>query len=206
MRQSPAGSAAARRRGAEPARASVGRRRRLPSAARLRGTRGIRESEMQGVRSNGDETDDELKERLRFEVELEFVQCLSNPRYLNYLAQRLTLEEPSFLAYLEYLRYWKQPQYAKFIQYPRECGASSQAPARPRCLVAVRADPRACAQTVSTFSSCCSIRHSASNSKTSSLQSTCTSSNSTTGSTSTQPRPLRTPSSQGRSHHNSRWE
>ncbi len=75
---------------------------------------------MQGARSNGDETDDELKERLRFEVELEFVQCLSNPRYLNYLAQRLTLEEPSFLAYLEYLRYWKQPQYAKFIQYPRE--------------------------------------------------------------------------------------
>jgi mediator of RNA polymerase II transcription subunit 31 len=88
----------------------------------------------------GDETDEELKERLRFEVELEFVQCLSNPRYLNYLAQRLTLEEPSFLAYLEYLQYWKQPQYAKFIQYPRKLDVSSHA-ASPG-FVAYRADPQ----------------------------------------------------------------
>ncbi|GBG23904.1 Mediator of RNA polymerase II transcription subunit 31 [Hondaea fermentalgiana] len=58
------------------------------------------------------------KERLRFEVELEFVQCLANPGYLMHLAQTLVLEDENFLAYLEYLRYWKEPEYAKFIIYP----------------------------------------------------------------------------------------
>ena len=67
------------------------------------------------------ETEDEFKERIRFQVELEFIQCLSNPRYLNYLAQRLTLEDESFLAYLDYLQYWKKPEYSKFILYPRKC-------------------------------------------------------------------------------------
>ena len=33
-------------------------------------------------------TDYEEKERLRFQIELEFVQCLANPNYLNFLAQR----------------------------------------------------------------------------------------------------------------------
>ena len=33
-------------------------------------------------------TDFEEKERLRFQIELEFVQCLANPNYLNFLAQR----------------------------------------------------------------------------------------------------------------------
>ncbi|KAL1919393.1 uncharacterized protein VTP21DRAFT_2086 [Calcarisporiella thermophila] len=62
------------------------------------------------------ETDEE-KQR-RFEIELEFVQCLSNPWYLNYLAQLEYLKDPAFINYLEYLQYWKRPEYAKFIIYP----------------------------------------------------------------------------------------
>mmetsp|Transcript_34104 Transcript_34104/g.54589 ORF Transcript_34104/g.54589 Transcript_34104/m.54589 type:complete len:140 (+) Transcript_34104:215-634(+) len=60
----------------------------------------------------------EDKERVRFEQELEFIQCLSNPRYLNHLAQQLVLEDEAFISYLEYLQYWKRPEYAKFVLYP----------------------------------------------------------------------------------------
>lgn len=62
------------------------------------------------------ESDDQL--RLRFQVELEFVQCLANPNYLNFLAQREHLKEPSFINYLRYLLYWKEPEYARFLKYP----------------------------------------------------------------------------------------
>lgn len=61
---------------------------------------------------------DDAKERLRFEMELEFVECLANPKYLNHLAQTLMLEDKRLLAYLDYLQYWKTPKYAKFITYP----------------------------------------------------------------------------------------
>ncbi|OWA54129.1 putative Mediator of RNA polymerase II transcription subunit 31 [Hypsibius exemplaris] len=44
-----------------------------------------------------------------FQVELEFVQCLANPHYLNFLAQHGYLKEKSFINYLKYLQYWKQP-------------------------------------------------------------------------------------------------
>ncbi|KAJ4361792.1 hypothetical protein N0V83_010733 [Neocucurbitaria cava] len=54
----------------------------------------------------------------RFELELEFVQCLANPVYLNYLAQQKTLDKPEFVAYLSYLQYFKQPKYAKFLHHP----------------------------------------------------------------------------------------
>ncbi|CAA9958788.1 SOH1 Rad5p-binding protein [Pyrenophora teres f. maculata] len=54
----------------------------------------------------------------RFELELEFVQCLANPVYLNYLAQQKTLDKPDFVAYLGYLQYFKQPRYAKFLHHP----------------------------------------------------------------------------------------
>jgi len=60
----------------------------------------------------------EDKERVRFEMELEFIQCLANPKYLNFLAQSLYLEDEAFVNYLKYLLYWKQPEYAKFIIYP----------------------------------------------------------------------------------------
>ena len=55
---------------------------------------------------------------MRFQTELEFVQCLGNPNYLNFLAQRNYFKDPTFINYLNYLLYWKEPQYVKFIKYP----------------------------------------------------------------------------------------
>merc|ERR1712136_535877 len=45
----------------------------------------------------------EDQQRLRFQVELEFVQSFANPNYLNFLAQR---------------GYFKDPNYAKYLKYP----------------------------------------------------------------------------------------
>ncbi|XP_062509196.1 mediator of RNA polymerase II transcription subunit 31-like isoform X2 [Corticium candelabrum] len=57
-------------------------------------------------------------ERERFEVELEFVQSLANPYYLNFLAQHGYFKDKSFVNYLRYLQYWKHPKYARFLKYP----------------------------------------------------------------------------------------
>ncbi|RYP48155.1 hypothetical protein DL769_011238 [Monosporascus sp. CRB-8-3] len=54
----------------------------------------------------------------RFELELEFVQALANPYYLNHLASQKLLNEPAFVAYLDYLQYWKRPPYLKYLTYP----------------------------------------------------------------------------------------
>ncbi|CAG5122620.1 unnamed protein product [Candidula unifasciata] len=61
----------------------------------------------------------EEQQRTRFQVELEFVQCLANPNYLNFLAQRGILKDPNFVNYLKYLQYWKEAKYAKFLKYPQ---------------------------------------------------------------------------------------
>lgn len=55
--------------------------------------------------------------RARFELELEFVQSLANPFYLQSLAQQNILDQPAFVNFLEYLLYWKEKDYARFIQY-----------------------------------------------------------------------------------------
>ncbi|XP_055638496.1 mediator of RNA polymerase II transcription subunit 31 isoform X2 [Toxorhynchites rutilus septentrionalis] len=62
------------------------------------------------------ETEDAQK--LRFQVELEFVQCLANPNYLHFLAQRGFFKDNAFINYLKYLLYWKEPEYAKYLKYP----------------------------------------------------------------------------------------
>ncbi|KAF5531352.1 SOH1 [Fusarium mexicanum] len=54
----------------------------------------------------------------RFEVELEFVQSLANPAYLNHLASQKLLSQPAFVAYLAYLQYWSKPPYLKYLTYP----------------------------------------------------------------------------------------
>ncbi|EGS23024.1 uncharacterized protein CTHT_0015060 [Thermochaetoides thermophila DSM 1495] len=54
----------------------------------------------------------------RFELELEFVQALSNPEYVNWLASRKYLMNPAFVAYLDYLQYWSRPPYLKYLTYP----------------------------------------------------------------------------------------
>ncbi|KAL7947223.1 mediator of RNA polymerase II transcription subunit 31 [Trichoderma barbatum] len=54
----------------------------------------------------------------RFEIELEFVQSLANPYYLNHLASQKLLTQPAFIAYLDYLQYWSKPPYLKYLTYP----------------------------------------------------------------------------------------
>ena len=54
--------------------------------------------------------------RIRFELELEFVQALANPYYLHSLAQQGILNQPAFVNYLHYLLYWKEKEYARFVQ------------------------------------------------------------------------------------------
>mmetsp|Transcript_36634 Transcript_36634/g.59219 ORF Transcript_36634/g.59219 Transcript_36634/m.59219 type:complete len:137 (+) Transcript_36634:11-421(+) len=65
-----------------------------------------------------DEISAKVPENTRFQMELEFVQMLANPAYLNYLAQNRYLEDQAFLNYLRYLHYWKRPEYAKYLVYP----------------------------------------------------------------------------------------
>mmetsp|Transcript_16041 Transcript_16041/g.28802 ORF Transcript_16041/g.28802 Transcript_16041/m.28802 type:complete len:169 (-) Transcript_16041:184-690(-) len=54
----------------------------------------------------------------RFVIELEFVELLANPFYLQYLAQNRYFDDPRFINYLKYLQYWRKPEYIKFISYP----------------------------------------------------------------------------------------
>ena len=72
----------------------------------------------------------------RFTLELEFVLCLSNPQYLQYLAityphllnkpstsqQAGNVEDTSaarFARYLRYLyEYWRTPQYVQYLTHP----------------------------------------------------------------------------------------
>ena len=72
----------------------------------------------------------------RFTLELEFVSCLANPHYLQYLAVNYPhlLNKPStshssadvddsdaarFARYLEYLyRYWRTPEYVHYLTHP----------------------------------------------------------------------------------------
>jgi len=72
---------------------------------------------METLMSRTEETEEENKRR--FEIELEFVQCLSNPHYLNFLAQHGYFKDPAFINYLKYLQYWRKPEYAKFLKYPQ---------------------------------------------------------------------------------------
>lgn len=66
-----------------------------------------------------EELSDEDTERKRFQIELEFVQSLANPNYLNFLAQRGYFKNQTFLNYLKYLMYWTKPEYVKYIIYPQ---------------------------------------------------------------------------------------
>lgn len=53
----------------------------------------------------------------RFELELEFVQALANPHYLESLAVQGVLNQPAFVNYLKYLTYWldKDKGYSQFV-------------------------------------------------------------------------------------------
>ncbi|KAL1866528.1 hypothetical protein Daus18300_006763 [Diaporthe australafricana] len=71
----------------------------------------------------GDDNDTKTREPkyggyTRFEIELEFVQSLANPYYLNHLAAQKLLQQPAFVQYLKYLQYWSRPPYLKYLTYP----------------------------------------------------------------------------------------
>lgn len=55
----------------------------------------------------------------KFEKELEFVQLLCNPYYLQYLYQKRYFEDPEFRRFLRYLEYWKEKPYSNFLIYPQ---------------------------------------------------------------------------------------
>jgi len=69
--------------------------------------------------TNKDEENEVDEEGKRFQIELEFVQSLANPNYLNFLAQHGYFKNPTFLNYLKYLTYWKEPEYNKYLVYPQ---------------------------------------------------------------------------------------
>ncbi|RMY79663.1 hypothetical protein D0861_08674 [Hortaea werneckii] len=48
----------------------------------------------------------------------QFVQALSNPLYVHYLATQKVFEDEAFVRYLAYLQYFRLPQYLRFLQYP----------------------------------------------------------------------------------------
>ncbi|ORM41095.1 Mediator of RNA polymerase II transcription subunit 31 [Babesia sp. Xinjiang] len=62
--------------------------------------------------------DAENDDQIRFEAELEFVQCLANPHYLHFLAKAGYFEDKRFRAYIVYLQYFRRPQYVKYVKYP----------------------------------------------------------------------------------------
>ncbi|CAG7852123.1 SubName: Full=Uncharacterized protein {ECO:0000313/EMBL:CCA70389.1} [Serendipita indica DSM 11827] len=63
---------------------------------------------------------EKIANKIRFETELEFVQCLANPHYLASLATQGLLSQPNFIAYLKYLTYWLDVEkgFGRFIVYP----------------------------------------------------------------------------------------
>lgn len=68
------------------------------------------------ARSNSDILKElNISDEDRFQMELEFVQCLANPEYLTWLAQTHDIESPKFLAFLDYLQYWRRPEYSHHI-------------------------------------------------------------------------------------------
>ena len=65
-----------------------------------------------------EEKESVVEELTRFHVELEFLSCLANPKYVLFLAQNLYFEDEDFIEYLTYLQYWKSAKYAQYILYP----------------------------------------------------------------------------------------
>ncbi|KAK1444908.1 hypothetical protein BgAZ_108140 [Babesia gibsoni] len=60
----------------------------------------------------------EKDDQVRFEAELEFVQCLGNPHYLQFLAKEGYFDDQRFRAYIMYLQYFRLPHYITYVKYP----------------------------------------------------------------------------------------
>lgn len=55
----------------------------------------------------------------RFLIELEFVQNLSNPKYLLYLSKSNYFKDPEFINFLIYLQYFKKPEFLCHLIFPQ---------------------------------------------------------------------------------------
>lgn len=53
------------------------------------------------------------------EKDMEFVQCMCNPQYLQYLYQREYFSKQKFRDYLIYLEYLREPEYSKYLVFPQ---------------------------------------------------------------------------------------
>ncbi|OAV87433.1 hypothetical protein PTTG_29434 [Puccinia triticina 1-1 BBBD Race 1] len=67
--------------------------------------------------SNGLQKDKQANQ-VRFEEDLEFVQSLANPHFVQELTLNGALRSETMINYLEYLKYFHQPDYARFVRYP----------------------------------------------------------------------------------------
>ena len=56
--------------------------------------------------------------KTRVEEDIEFVNMLSNPFYIDFLIKHNYFEEETFLYYLKHLDYLKDQKMIKFIKYP----------------------------------------------------------------------------------------
>jgi mediator of RNA polymerase II transcription subunit 31 len=90
----------------------------MTSAAADSGNNATASSTTSAISSSSSSSSSLPPDRDRFELELEFVQCLASPAYLHYLATSGILYQSTFLDFLRYLRYWKLPQYAQYLTYP----------------------------------------------------------------------------------------
>lgn len=54
----------------------------------------------------------------QFEKDLQFIQLLTNPNYLNTLKEKGYFKDTKFIEYLKYLRYFYKKPYIYYITYP----------------------------------------------------------------------------------------
>ncbi|TBU06584.1 subunit 31 of mediator of RNA polymerase II transcription [Hamiltosporidium magnivora] len=60
-----------------------------------------------------------MNDKHTFEKDLEFIQSLCNPQYLQHLHQTGYFFNQDFINYLKYLKYWMYEPYSKCLIYPQ---------------------------------------------------------------------------------------
>ncbi|POW12442.1 hypothetical protein PSTT_04506 [Puccinia striiformis] len=67
---------------------------------------------------SGDLQKEKKANQVRFEEDLEFVQSLANPHFVQELTLNGALRSETMISYLQYLKYFHDPDYARFVRYP----------------------------------------------------------------------------------------
>jgi mediator of RNA polymerase II transcription subunit 31 len=66
---------------------------------------------------------EDVSDEERFFLDLEFLQLLSNAKYLQYLAQNGYFNDYRFMNYLRFLKAtWSKPEYLQYIHFPQCMG------------------------------------------------------------------------------------